>query len=284
MKIFSTRSSRRFLLVLVWSVNLAGCAGQAERDKTAALPEFHATGRMAGYLPPEALPDSRALLPPAPAADSAAFALDEEYSKKSFALRDSPAWALAALDADLSFPNAAGTFSCALNAPVTRQDTPHLYTLLQRTLSDAGLSTKAAKQYYQRPRPFMVNHAPICSTGEREKLEKSGSYPSGHNAAGMTWALILAEISPHQADAILARGRAFGISRVVCNVHWRSDTQQGRYMGAYTVARLHADPGFRADLEAARAELEAVRAQGFKPIRDCQAEAAGVESQRALDR
>jgi len=75
-------------------------------------------------------------------------------------------------------------------------------------------------------------------------LEKDGSYPSGHSAVGWAWALILSEISPAQTDAILARGRVFGESRNVCNVHWHSDVVQGRSMGASTVARLHCQ-GFR---------------------------------------
>jgi len=66
------------------------------------------------------------------------------------------------------------------------------------------------------------------------------------------------------------------LSRIVCNVHWYSDTLQGRYLGADTVARLHADPTFRADLEAAKAELEAVRAKGLTATRDCRAEAAAA--------
>jgi acid phosphatase (class A) len=53
-------------------------------------------------------------------------------------------------------------------------------------------------------------------------------------------------------------------------------------MGAYTVARLHADPAFRADLEAARTELEAVRARGLRATRDCSAEAAAVALQQSL--
>jgi acid phosphatase (class A) len=53
-------------------------------------------------------------------------------------------------------------------------------------------------------------------------------------------------------------------------------------MAAYTVARLHADPAFRADLEAAKAELEAVRAKGLKATRDCSAEATAVALQRSL--
>ena len=62
---------------------------------------------------------------------------------------------------------------------------------------------------------------------------------------------------------------AYGESRNVCNVHWYSDVVQGRVMAAGTVARLHAEPAFRADLEAAKAELAAVRSQNLSPSRDC---------------
>jgi len=169
-------------------------------------------------------------------------------------------------------PKAADTFSCALGIPITERNTPHLYMLLRRTLADAGLSTYTAKNHYQRRRPFMVNNAPICTPEEEEKLRKDGSYPSGHTAIGWAWALILTEIAPEQADAILACGRAFGESRVVCNVHWHSDVVAGRFMGAATVARLHADPGFRAEIEAAKRELEAARRGGYTPPGDCQVE------------
>jgi len=191
-------------------------------------------------------------------------------------LRDTPRWALAALDADLRFPQAAGTFSCALNAPITEEDAPHLYVLLRRTLTDAGLSTYAAKSHFNRDRPFESNKAPICSPDDQAMLEKDGSYPSGHSAVGWAWALVLSEISPEQTNAILSRGRAYGESRNVCNVHWHSDVVQGRLMGAGTVARLHAEPAFRADLDAAKAELVAVRANGLKPTRDCAAEASAM--------
>ena len=279
---FANRNLRRLLFVSACAAVMAGCTTHAERDKPAAVPAAVPSGPTEGYLPSTALPNGIALLPPPPAADSPGLALDTAYSRKSLALRGTPAWGLAALDDDLSFPNAASTFSCALNAPITEQDTPHLYTLLRRTLLDAGHSTVETKKHYQRLRPFLVNKAPVCTDRDRDGLAKSGSYPSGHNAAGMAWALLLAEISPQQADAILARGQAFGTSRIVCNVHWHSDTLQGRFLGAYTVARLHADPAFRTDLEAAKAELEAVRAQGLKPTRDCNAEKAGMDLQRAI--
>jgi acid phosphatase (class A) len=263
---------RWILLVLVYVAITAGCTGFESQSKPAAVPEIH-PGILAGYLQPEEHPNSLALIPPPPADGSAALAVDTEVSQKTVALQDTPRWELATEDANLMFPEAAGTFSCALGIPITEKDTPHLYMLLRRTLADAGLSTYTAKNHYQRKRPFMVNGEPTCTPDEETHLMKDGSYPSGHTAIGWAWALILTEIAPERADAILARGRSFGESRNICNVHWYSDVAEGRFMGAAAVARLHADPAFRAEIEAAKSEYEAVRAKGLKPTRDCQVEA-----------
>ncbi len=265
-------SLRNRLFVLLAIAITAGCAGFGRQAGPTAVPEIR-PGILAGYLPSDAYPDSLALLPPPPAEGSAALALDGEVSRQNLALRGTPRWELAIEDANLAFPMVAGTFSCALGTPITEQDTPHLYMLLRRTLADAGLSTYAAKNHYQRTRPFIVNGEPICTPDEEEGLRKDGSYPSGHTAIGWAWALILTGIAPEQADAILARGRAFGESRLVCNVHWHSDVVEGRFMGAATVARLQADPEFQAAVEAAKGELAAARAKALEPARDCAAEA-----------
>ena len=247
------------------------------------MPEIR-PGILAGYLPQKALPNSLALIPAPPAAASTALALDEEIYRQTRAYRGTPRWDLATEDANLMFPQAAGTFSCALNAPITEEDTPHLYRLMRRTLTDAGLSTYRAKDYYKRVRPFVVNKEASCTPDEEKQLMTNGSYPSGHSAIGWAWALILTEIAPEQCDALLARGLAFGQSRVICGVHWQSDVIEGRFMGAGTVARLHADPAFRAEVKAAKAELAAVRAKGLKPTRDCQAETAALAVQPPLAR
>ena len=42
-------------------------------------------------------------------------------------------------------------------------------------------------------------------------------------------------------------------------VHYQSDVEAGRMLGAAMVAEEHADPAFRADLAAARAELAKAR-------------------------
>jgi acid phosphatase (class A) len=266
---------RSFLLGIMIVGVMAGCASQNVQNKPAVGAEF-IPGFIAGYLPTKELPNSLFLIPPPPATGSAALTLDEEISRRSFALRDTPRWLLAASDADLHFPHAASTFSCALNAPITDEDMPRLYMLLRRTLTDMGISTYTAKNHYNRARPFLWNKEPICTPKDQAFLEKDGSYPSGHTAAGWGWALILSEISPDQTDAILSRGLAFGESRNACNAHWHSDVIQGRTMAAATLARLHAEPAFLADLEAARAELAAVRKKDLKPNRDCSAESAAL--------
>ena len=262
-------------LVVTCFVLMNGC-GQPEGNSEPEPVANTGSKILKGYLPRNAYPDSATLSPPPPAEDSAALASDEEISRRNLALRGTARWKLAAQDASFSFPEAAGTFSCAMGISVTRQELPYLYKLLRRTLTDAAFSTSAAKNYYKRLRPFAVNQQPVCTPGGTKRLKTNGSYPSGHAAVGWAWALILSELAPDQADAILVRGRAFAQSRVVCNVHWQSDVVEGRVIGAAVVARLHADPLFRSDLDAARAEVITARANSSKPSRDCTAEAAAL--------
>ncbi len=269
-----SRSMLPVVVVLLAYVVAAGCAN-VDGQRRAAVPEIR-PGFLAGYLQPAELPDSLALIPPPPAAGSAALAEDQEAARKALALKGAPQWKLAAQDADIMFPHAAGTFACAVNAPITEKETPYLYMLLRRVLTDARYSTRKAKRYYSRPRPFVVNRESTCASEHNRFLSKNTSYPSGHAAIGWAWALVLAEIAPDRADAILARGRSYGDGRVVCNVHWHSDVIEGRLLGSAVVARLHANSTFRSDLEAARGEIAAVRAKGLKPQRDCAAEAAAL--------
>ena len=89
-------------------------------------------------------------------------------------------------------------------------------------------------------------------------------------------------ISPNEAEIIIARGHAFGLSRVICNVHWYSDALAGRTIGAAIVARLHGNPAFRSELLAAEDELNQVKKRGVKPTRDCQWEQRAIALQQKL--
>jgi acid phosphatase (class A) len=235
-------------------------------------PHFHLTP---GYLQSDELPNSLILAGPPPAPGSAALARDEAAREATIELRGKARWDLARTDADLQFPQPAKSFSCALGADITEKTTPRLYNLMQRVLTDAGLSTYRAKNQYHRPRPFVVHNEGTCQPQAEDVLRQDGSYPSGHTAAGWAWALILAEISPGHGDDLLRRGLSFGQSRVICNAHWQSDVDAGRIMGAATVAKLHSNPEFLADIEAARKELETAG----NPAVDCAVEDQALSEQ-----
>ena len=220
-------------------------------------PSFHFAS---GYLQQNDLPDSIALLGPPPAEGSATLARDEAAREASISLRGKARWDLARKDADLRFPQPAKNFSCAMGIEISQEKTPHLYELMQRVLTDAGLSTYGVKNEYHRIRPFVVHNEGTCQPDDEEVLREDGSYPSGHTAAGWAWALTLTEVNPKRADSLLKRGLSFGQSRVICNAHWQSDVDAGRIMGAAAVAKLHTSPEFLADIQAARKELESPNA------------------------
>ncbi|MCB4767878.1 phosphatase PAP2 family protein [Ancylobacter sp. Lp-2] len=229
-----------------------------------------------GYLKRSDLPNSLILLGPPPEANSAALARDEEARKATIPLRDTERWKLARTDADLAFPQAADNFSCAMGVRIDSEQTPRLYAMMQKMLSDFGLSTYGVKNKYNRTRPFVVHDEATCRADQEAILREDGSYPSGHTAAGWGWALVFAQINPERADALLKRGLEFGQSRVICNAHWQSDVDAGRIMGAATVARLQTDPTFLADLQAATAEVRAAKAKGVPSVAACAAEAAAL--------
>ena len=229
-----------------------------------------------GYLNPADLPLRLALLGAPPKPDSAALARDEEARRAALALRGTAREALAATDAELSFPGPANTFSCAMGTQISEKTTPHLYTLMQRTLTDAGGSTYAGKNAYNRTRPFVVHDEGTCRKDMEPLLRTDGSWPSGHSAAGWAWGLILAEVNPARATELMTRGLAYGQSRVICNAHWQSDVDAGRIMGAATVASLHSNPAFLKDLAAAKEEIQAAQKAGNTPTENCAAEGVAL--------
>ena len=273
------------LVIILLAGALCGCGTM--KSQTASATGAAAAGEqveeimpglLQGYLSKEEQLDSKEFVLPSPQADSARQAMDTAWADNMQALRGTDRWDLAISDADLHFPAAAGVFSCALGIPVSEEDTPSLYMLLRRTLTDIGLAPYSAKNAYQRERPFMVRGETVCTPQDEEALRKDGSYPSGHTSIGWGWALILTELSPDHAEAILARGRSFGESRNVCNAHWYTDVLAGRLVGAAAVAKLHASKQFREAMEAARTDIERMRRKGKKPQGDCAAEAKALST------
>lgn len=237
-------------------------------------------GFVPGYLAQGSWVDSLALLPPPPAAGSAVQQADLAAHQAALLQKDSARWQLAQGDAELKFPKAADSFSCALGIQVSAQSTPHLNMLLRRTLADAGLATYRAKEHYKRARPFMAvdpaTDAPICTPKDVAGLRKDGSYPSGHSAVGWAWGLVLSEVAPERANALVQRGWAFGQSRVACGVHWQSDVDAGRLVAGAVLAQLHGNADFNAQLAEARKEVAAARVAKSVPEVDCAKEAQAL--------
>jgi acid phosphatase (class A) len=216
-----------------------------------------------GYLDPARLPDASAFVVPPPAAGSPAAKADAHVFKLTRRLRGSDRWALAAHDDIYDAPVVLADFACALGMRLDASNAPRLLARVEKAQKDSSAVVRHAKTLYRRPRPIEGNHAAFCV--DRKGYGGTFSYPSGHAAMISTVTLVLAELVPDRAAAIAARGRAYGESRVVCGAHWASDVEAGQQAGAVLVAALHADPAFRADLDAARAEVAAARAQAPAP-------------------
>lgn len=231
-----------------------------------------------GYLPRDEVPDSLLINPPPPAEGSAAQARDEEAARAALALYGSPRFRQAAVDAAMFNPDGSSVFSCTAGLRIAADTTPRLDALLKRALPVLGRSTSPTKERYMRARPFTVNGAPTCTPDQEAMLRTNGSYPSGHSAIGYGWGLIMAQVMPGRAAQMVARGREFGESRRICNVHWLSDVEEGRHVAAAVVARLQSLPEFQSDVTAARAEIADLEKSAAAPDCALEREAFALDS------
>jgi acid phosphatase (class A) len=229
-----------------------------------------------GYLSPKDLPNSIALLRPPPAAGSAEEQRDALARNAARELRDTPRYALAASDAVRLHESTAKAFQCAFGTDISIERTPELYALLSRVRLDVRAASYPAKRHFARPRPFVVHNARSCYSGDDEIVHDDGSYPSARGAVGWAYALVLAQLRPERAEAILQRGRDFGQSRVVCDQEWQSDVDAGKTVAIATLRQLAAHEEFKADLGAAREEVAAELAAGAKPSANCGRESAAL--------
>ncbi|HET9511978.1 MAG TPA: phosphatase PAP2 family protein [Sphingomonas sp.] len=193
------------------------------------------------------------VLPPAPQPGSPQEAADLATFRAARALAGSARWQQAIGDVDESVPAILADFTPAAGRTLSPDATPQLARLFVRMRGDVTAAVNALKPAYARPRPFALTPGPICQP--EAALKGSPDYPSGHTSWGTAISLLLAELIPDRTAEILARGRDYGDSRVICGAHSASAVAAGRIAGAAIVARLHGDPTFRADLESARHEI-----------------------------
>lgn len=230
-----------FFLILILSLP----GGALAQDNLDATP----------FLYRNQLPDGVQYLPPPPQTDSDDFVDDWIGYQWGKSMRTTPRGEMAIRDADYHTDVIAKGFSPAFGMDISQENTPQIYTLLSRTIETGKQAVRTTKKFYSRKRPYVEFDEPTL-VPEHELFNRiSGSYPSGHTAMGWSAALVLLEIHPQAAEAILKRGYEYGESRIIAGYHYRSDVHAGRMAASAAVARLHADPGFLDQMQKAKDEF-----------------------------
>jgi len=130
---------------------------------------------------------------------------------------------------------------------------PQTSLLSAHVHNDESVIVNPAKEFFKKRRPFNTDATvkPVCKTNAN--VDDYG-YPSGHATTGYLEALTLILIVPEKRDEILARADDYAHSRVVCGVHYPSDTEASRLVAYSMMGIIRNNPQFRKELEAARAE------------------------------
>ncbi len=220
--------------------------------------------RPRGFLNEATMPDAVATIPPSPKQGDARNDLDWKVFRDLRALEGSDRWKLAQSDNSYRPADLVKSYSCSVGVELSAENVPTLAQILGRTTIDAGRAAENAKQLYKRTRPYLHNPGNICIE-KTDGLSESFDYPSGHASLGWTAGLVMAELVPDRASQVLARGRAYGESRLVCGVHNMTSVEAARTNAAGVFAALQASAEFRVLMEKAKGEIAAVRASGVKP-------------------
>src|SRR5690606_14415658 len=139
---------------------------------------------------------------------------------------------------------------------------PALTRIMNRLLVDSATLGARLATSNPRPRPLAADPSRRACQRNTEMDRASGSWPASGAVAGAAYGELFAALAPGRAAAARAMGREIGVSRAVCATNWPSDVADGRRLGQAIYTKATKAPSFQADLEAARAELAAARAEG----------------------
>jgi hypothetical protein len=144
-------------------------------------------------------------------------------------------------------------FAGVLGPGFDLQRLPATAKVLAVVQNDEQIAAGRAKALYKRERPWSVD--PSLRGCPHQGTDPFSSFPSGHATAAFALGEVLADLMPRKAQAILTRANDFAYSRLVCGVHYRSDTVGGEVLGEVVAVDILHAPQMQADLAAARVEL-----------------------------
>jgi acid phosphatase (class A) len=235
--------------VLAACLLMAGCA-------TGSVP-VTAPAPAAGYLNASAVRAVGAGLTPYPInpeAEQAVFDTVEPGTDR---------WWLAIVHAELRPPEAAQHFDCILGTRLAGKPRPALTRLMNRLLIDSARVANVLAEREPRRRPVAARPELQPCIRMDEAARNSPSWPASGAVAGAAYGEMFAALAPDRAGAARRRGTDIGLSRALCRVNWHADVTDGFRIGRAVYERATMAPDFAADLEAARIELAAARAEGL---------------------
>ena len=173
-------------------------------------------------------------------------------------------WWLAIAHVELRPPEAAQHFDCALGTRLAARPRPALERLMARLLVDGQALTRAAAgRHGHAPRPIAQD--PDLQPCQRvtPAIRNSPSWPAAAAVAGTLYGEAFAALAPDRAEQARGIGRQIGVSRRVCRMNSAWDVSAGQQAAQALYPQIAASPTFRADLEAARAEIAAARGESL---------------------
>ena len=209
------------------------------------------------YLTREQLDPSR-LLPPPPVDGSTEQQREMAEVKRNIRTRTAERLTQARWDAE---HEDAGAFSAVLGPAFDLAKLPATAKLLSGVVNDQAIAASMAKDFFRRKFPVTAempaNYGEwTCDAGDRKPASRPlRSYPSGHSTLAYSVGLVLANLVPGKAQAVLSRSAEYAYSREVCGDHYHSDVDASRVLGTAVGILFLESPSVKADLDAARAEL-----------------------------
>jgi acid phosphatase (class A) len=140
-------------------------------------------------------------------------------------------------------------FNAALGIDLTKL--PATWSLLMTVQTEADGVTDVAKEAFGRVRPYGIDQT-ITTCVPTDPAKALRSYPSGHATVGYSVGMALARLLPDFAPYIHDRARDYAYSRLVCGVHFPSDTEASHVVAALK-AELNAAMGGMTATQAAPA-------------------------------
>jgi acid phosphatase (class A) len=139
-------------------------------------------------------------------------------------------------------------FKSVLGPGFNAEALPITASLSAHLRKDESAASSPLKNIYRQPRPYQVDSTlhPVCPLNP-----EPASYPGGHSLSGYLLAFTLVQLVPEKRQQIFERADEYVHNRLICGVHYASDTEASRRVAYAIFGSLAASPNFQRDLAAA---------------------------------